>query len=112
MRKQTAITAMVGATALLLAACGGGGGDGSDGDTETGETGATGAITVWFSNNEQEVAWGKDVTQKWNAEHPDEKVTAQEIPAGSSSEEAITAAITAGTAPCLVYNISPAAAPQ
>ncbi|MFR4548862.1 MAG: extracellular solute-binding protein [Bifidobacterium breve] len=38
-------------------------------------------------------------------------MTAQEIPASSSSEEAITAAITAGTAPCLVYNISAAAVP-
>ena len=45
----------------------------------------------------------------WNDDHPDAQVTAQEIPAGSSSEEAITAAITAGTAPCLVYNIANAA---
>lgn len=92
----------------LTAACssGGGGGDGG-GESPSG----TGPITVWLSNNEQEVGWGKDVVDAWNAEHPDEKVTAQEIPAGSSSEEAITAAITAGTAPCLVYNISSAAVP-
>ncbi|MFD6446962.1 extracellular solute-binding protein [Promicromonospora sp. NPDC060204] len=92
----------------LTAACssGGGGGDGG-GESPSG----TGPITVWLSNNEQEVGWGKDVVDAWNADHPDEKVTAQEIPAGSSSEEAITAAITAGTAPCLVYNISSAAVP-
>ncbi|MFI2363094.1 extracellular solute-binding protein [Promicromonospora sp. NPDC019610] len=92
----------------LTAACssGGGGGDGG-GESPSG----TGPITVWLSNNEQEVGWGKDVVDAWNAEHPDEQVTAQEIPAGSSSEEAITAAITAGTAPCLVYNISSAAVP-
>ncbi len=110
MKKRTALTAMVGATALLLAACGGGDTPAETGTT--GGTGGTGEITVWFSNNEQEVAWGKSITDKWNTDHADQKVTAQEIPAGSSSEEAITAAITAGTAPCLVYNISPAAAPQ
>ena len=48
----------------------------------------------------------------WNAENPKEKVTAQEIPAGKSSEEVIGAAITAGNAPCLVFNTSPAAVPQ
>ena len=48
----------------------------------------------------------------WNAEHPNEKVTAQEIPAGKTSEEVIGAAITAGNAPCLVFNTSPAAVPQ
>jgi multiple sugar transport system substrate-binding protein len=48
----------------------------------------------------------------WNAAHPKEKVTAQEIPAGKTSEEVIGAAITAGNAPCLVFNTSPAAVPQ
>ncbi|QEA27805.1 extracellular solute-binding protein [Microbacterium sp. CBA3102] len=102
MKKFRAI-ALIGATALVATGCsaGGGGGEGSaDG---------TGPISVWLSNNEQEVAWGTAVVEAWNAEHPDEQVKAQEIPAGSSSEEAITAAITAGTAPCLVYNVAPAA---
>ena len=44
--------------------------------------------------------------------HPDEQIEAQEIPAGKSSEEVIGAAITAGNAPCLVFNTSPAAVPQ
>ncbi|MCK8467892.1 extracellular solute-binding protein [Microbacterium sp. KSW4-16] len=102
MKKFRAI-ALIGATALVATGCsaGGGGGEGSaDG---------TGPISIWLSNNEQEVAWGTAVVEAWNAEHPDEQVKAQEIPAGSSSEEAITAAITAGTAPCLVYNVAPAA---
>ncbi|NHT17718.1 extracellular solute-binding protein [Cellulomonas sp. IC4_254] len=100
--------ALLGAVALATTACSGGS-DGDDGGS--GDTAATGPITVWLSNNEQEVGWGQDVVDAWNADHPDEQVTAQEIPAGSSSEEAITAAITAGTAPCLVYNISSAAVP-
>ena len=102
MKKVRAI-ALIGAVALVATGCsaGGGGGEGSaDG---------TGPIDIWLSNNEQELAWGTAVVEAWNADHPDEKVNAQEIPAGSSSEEAITAAITAGTAPCLVYNVAPAA---
>ena len=39
------------------------------------------------------------------------QVTAEEIPAGKSSEDVIGAAITAGTEPCLIYNTSPAAVP-
>jgi multiple sugar transport system substrate-binding protein len=89
----------------MTAACGGGSGA-SD------ATSATGPIKVWLSNNPEEIAWGKAMVSDWNAAHPDEKVTAQEIPAGKSSEEVIGAAITAGNAPCLVFNTSPAAVPQ
>ena len=103
MKKLPAL-ALIGAFALVATGCSSGGGGGGEGAAE-----GTGPITIWLSNNEQEVAWGKAVVEAWNADHPDEKVKAQEIPAGSSSEEAITAAITAGTAPCLVYNVAPAA---
>ncbi|GAA4431494.1 extracellular solute-binding protein [Georgenia halophila] len=105
------LIATTAALSLTLAACSSGGG----GETDDGADGGappTGPITVWFSNNEFELEWGNALVEEWNADHPDAQVEAQEIPAGSSSEEAITAAITAGTAPCLVYNISPAAAPQ
>jgi multiple sugar transport system substrate-binding protein len=102
--KKTRAAAVIAAVALVATGCSSGGGGGGEAGAE-----GTGPIDVWLSNNEQEVAWGTAVVEAWNAEHPDEKVTAQEIPAGSSSEEAITAAITAGTAPCLVYNVAPAA---
>ena len=72
----------------------------------------TGPIKVWLSNNPEEIAWGKQMVKAWNADHPDEEITAQEIPAGKTSEEVIGAAITAGNAPCLVFNTSPAAVPQ
>ena len=52
------------------------------------------------------------MVEAWNAEHPDEEITAQEIPAGRTSEEVIGAAITAGNAPCLIFNTAPAAVPQ
>ncbi|WP_024288599.1 extracellular solute-binding protein [Cellulomonas sp. KRMCY2] len=94
------------AATLTLTACSGGA------DEPAGEDGAlsaTGPITIWYSNNEQEVAWGEQVVAAWNTENPDEKVTAEEIPAGKSSEEVIGAAIAAGNAPCLIYNTAPAA---
>jgi multiple sugar transport system substrate-binding protein len=91
----------------LLAACGGG-----DSATTSSASTARGPIKIWLSNNTEELGWGKAMVAAWNAKHPTEKVTAQEIPAGKSSEEVIGAAITAGNAPCLVLNTSPAAVPQ
>ena len=93
------------AGALVLTACGSSGGTSSDAAT------TKGPITIWYSNNAQEIAWGQQVVAAWNAANPDQTVTAQEIPAGKSSEEVIGAAITAGTEPCLIYNTSPAAVP-
>jgi multiple sugar transport system substrate-binding protein len=93
----------------MLAACGGGG-------TASGQTGAApaakGPITIWYSNNPNEVKWGKQVVAAWNKAHPNETVTGQEIPAGRSSEEVIGAAITAGNTPDLIYNTAPVAVPQ
>ncbi len=93
------------ALSITAVSCGGGSGD-SDAAT------SVGPIKVWLSNNPEEIAWGKQMVEAWNADHPDEEVTAQEIPAGKTSEEVIGAAITAGNAPCLVFNTSPAAVPQ
>jgi multiple sugar transport system substrate-binding protein len=102
------ITATLSVLALgLTAACGGGGDEG-----EASGADERGPIKVWLSNNPEEIAWGKAMVEEWNTENPDEEVTAQEIPAGQSSEEVIGAAITAGNAPCLVFNTSPAAVPQ
>ncbi len=71
-----------------------------------------GPIRIWLSTNEQELAWGRAVAKSWNDEHPDEQVGVQEIPAGASSEEAISAAIVAGTSPDLVFNASSASVPD
>jgi multiple sugar transport system substrate-binding protein len=104
--KKRTITTAAGmlAAALALTACAsGGGGSSADG---------RGDITIWYSNNEQEVAWGKQMVEAWNADHPDEQIKGQEIPAGKSSEEVIGAAITAGNAPCLIYNTAPSAVGQ
>lgn len=108
MRRSIKIGAVMAAGAMTLTACSGGGGSSSgSGDLE-----GRGDITIWYSNNEAEIAWGKQMVEAWNADHPDEQVKAQEIPAGDSSEAVIGAAITAGNAPCLIFNTSPAAVPQ
>jgi multiple sugar transport system substrate-binding protein len=100
---------------LVLAACGGGGGAAtSSGPTSTPKNSkidATGPISIWYSNNAQEVAWGEQAVASWNAIHPDQKVSGQQIPSAQSSEEVIGAAITAGSEPCLIYNTAPAAVP-
>jgi multiple sugar transport system substrate-binding protein len=104
-RPLTSLSVLL-AVPLVLVACGGDGDTGGGG----GDAGAAvGPITIWYSNNEQEVAWGEQVVAAWNAENADQQVTAEEIPAGKSSEEVIGAAIAAGNAPCLIYNTAPAA---
>ncbi len=105
-RRTPIIVTAILAAGLTLSACGGGSSKPSGAQT------ARGPITVWYSNNEQEVAWGKAMVKEWNAKHADQQVKGQEIPAGKSSEEVIGAAITAGTAPCLVYNSAPSAVGQ
>jgi multiple sugar transport system substrate-binding protein len=106
--KALALTATLTVT-LSLAACGG---DDAGSGSGTDATAAKGPITIWYSNNEQEVAWGKAMVESWNAAHADQLIEGQEIPAGKSSEEVIGAAITAGTAPCLVFNTAPSAVGQ
>jgi multiple sugar transport system substrate-binding protein len=105
-RSTLGLTLAVLGAALAAAGCGGGGG-GSAKDAAK----ATGPIKIWYSNNPEEVKWGKAVVAAWNAQHADEQVTGQEIPAGKTSEEVIGASITAGNSPCLVFNTSPAAVP-
>ena len=100
---------------LVLAACGGGGGAATSSGPALTSTNskinATGPISIWYSNNAQEVAWGEQAVASWNALHPDQKVSGQQIPSAQSSEEVIGAAITAGSEPCLIYNTAPAAVP-
>lgn len=72
---------------------------------------ARGPISIWYSNNAQEILWGKQTVAAWNKLHPDQPVSGQEIPANTSSEEVIGAAIVAGSEPCLIYNTSPASVP-
>jgi multiple sugar transport system substrate-binding protein len=93
------LIAVVAVLGLALVGCtrGGGGNQSADQAAQ-----ATGPIKIWYSNNQDEVKWGKAVVAAWNQAHADQKVTAEEIPAGETSEEVIGASITAGNTPCLV----------
>ncbi|MET4637489.1 extracellular solute-binding protein [Mycetocola sp. 2940] len=108
MQRRTRIAATASAAAVLLALTACGGGDAANEDAST----ARGDITIWYSNNEFEIEWAKAMVEAWNAENADEQIKGQEIPAGKTSEEVIGAAITAGTAPCLVFNTAPSAVGQ
>ena len=107
--RRLAMTAVAVAGTIVLAACSSGGSDSKD---ASGALTATGPIKVWYSNNEFEVQWAEKMVADWNTANPDEEVTGQQIPAGKSSVEVIGAAITAGNAPCLVFNTAPVAVPQ
>jgi len=102
--KRTPAAALVALCLTASAACGG--------DDGGADAGATGPIDIWLSNNAEELAWGEAMVEAWNTANPDEEITAQEIPAGTTSEEVIAAAITAGNAPCLIFNTAPAAVSQ
>jgi multiple sugar transport system substrate-binding protein len=105
-KSRVAFASAAVALALGAAACGGG-----SGVSATAAAKATGPISIWYSNNAQEVTWGEQMVATWNKLHPSQKVTGQQIPTAASSEEVIGAAITAGSEPCLIYNTSPAAVP-
>jgi len=109
MTRLVAYTTMLALSLGATAACSGSHGGDAGG---AGALTAKGPIKVWLSNNPEELAWGKAMVAAWNGAHAGEEVTAQEIPAGKSSEEVIGAAITAGNSPCLIFNTSPAAVPQ
>ena len=87
--------AVVATFGLALVGCGGGG----DGKTADQAAQAKGPIKIWYSNNAEEVKWGEAVVKAWNQAHADQQVTAEQIPAGKSSEEVIGASITAGNTP-------------
>lgn len=101
-----------GAALLVLALCGVSAGCARTTPDSATAASARGPITVWLSNNAQEVAWGEKMVAEWNEAHPKQRITAQQIPAGKSSEEALSASIVAGNSACLVFNTSPASVPQ
>jgi multiple sugar transport system substrate-binding protein len=103
------LIAVVAVLGLALVGCTRGGGENQSADQAAQ---ATGPIKIWYSNNQDEVKWGKAVVAAWNQANADQQVTAEEIPAGETSEEVIGASITAGNTPCLVFNTAPAAVPQ
>lgn len=108
MMKRSALSLVALAVGVgALAGC-----SGSGGVSASKAADAHGPIKIWYSNNAQEIAWGEQMVASWNQAHPSEKISAQQVPTGTSSEDVIGAAITAGTEPCLIFNTSPASVPQ
>ena len=66
MRSWTLIVAVAALAFGATAACGDSGGGSSNSNAAT----AKGPINIWYSNNEQEVAWGKQVVAAWNSRPP------------------------------------------
>ena len=82
MKKKVCAVAVITLAMGTTAACGSSGGTTAGGSALT----AHGPVKVWLSNNPEELTWGHAMVKSWNAAHPKEQVTAQEIPAGKTSE--------------------------
>lgn len=91
---------VVAAVFLLLAGCG-------HSTDEVGSAEGPIRLVYWSAPNPQEQVLARELTDVWNAAHPDVQVTTQPLPAGQSSEEVLLAAIVAGTTPDLCSNIWP-----
>ncbi len=78
MKSRTLISV---AAVLMLGATAGCGGGGGSPEADAAAK-AHGPINIWYSNNAQEVAWGKQMVAAWNAAHPTEKVDRAGDPGG------------------------------
>ena len=78
---------------LILISCG----DRGEGSAPT--------LLYWTSNNGGELKFAAWAVEKWNSGGKGQKVVAQPIPEGQSSEEILLAAVVAGTTPDVYSNI-------
>ncbi len=63
------------------------------------------SLTYWSSNNSYEIKFAKVVTDEWNENNPEFKISFQPVPEGQSSEEVILAAVVGETTPDLYSNM-------
>ena len=70
-RSTIAALAVIGLTGGAL-----GTGVGVNAAAPSGALESRGPITIWLSNNPFELEWGTAMVEAWNAEHPDEEITA------------------------------------
>lgn len=63
------------------------------------------SILYWSSNNSYEIEFARYITESWNKEHPNTKVSFQPVPEGQSSEEVILAAVVGETTPDIYSNM-------
>jgi multiple sugar transport system substrate-binding protein len=62
-------------------------------------------MLYWCSNNTDEIAFAKVITEQWNKSGPVVKVKYQPVPEGRSSEEIILAAVVGNTTPDIYSNM-------
>ena len=86
----------------------------SDGCSRVGREDNSGQVrlTYWSAANVEEVELARELTARWNAEHPEVQVIHQPIPESRSSEEVLLAAIAAKTTPDLCSVIWPGVVEQ
>ncbi|PKL88244.1 MAG: ABC transporter substrate-binding protein [Ignavibacteriae bacterium HGW-Ignavibacteriae-2] len=63
------------------------------------------SLIYWSSNNTQEIEFANYITEGWNKNNPQQKVTFQPVPEGQSSEEIILAAVVGNTTPDIYSNM-------
>ena len=63
------------------------------------------SLTYWSSNNSYEIQFAKEVTDVWNKNNPEFKISFQPVPEGQSSEEVILAAVVGETTPDIYSNM-------
>ena len=85
---------------------------GFDGCSQAGRGSGPVRLTYWSAANVQEVELARELTARWNAEHPEAQVVHQPIPESQSSEEVLLAAIAAKTTPDLCSVIWPGVVEQ
>ena len=80
--------------------------------TAGGEPATKGPITIWYSNNAEEVAWGKQMVAAWNAAHPTRRSPPRRSRPARPPRRSSAPRSPPATRPCLIFNTSPAAVPQ
>lgn len=62
-------------------------------------------LSYWSSNNSGEIEFSKTLVNRWNSQHPKEKIQYQPVPEGQSSEEIILAAVVGKTTADIYSNM-------
>jgi len=62
-------------------------------------------LSFWSSSNNYEIKFSKTLIEKWNIQHPNDKIQYQPVPEGQSSEEIILAAVVGKTTSDIYSNM-------
>jgi trehalose/maltose transport system substrate-binding protein len=86
-RKNLTLVAIASASALTLAACGGGDeGGGTTGGTQAGPVALEGEGPITLVQGKDTSGFVQGVLEKWNAQHPDQKASLIELPESADAQ--------------------------